>query len=177
LDGKIMSWPIGIARPSTLILICGREELFEAHRQVLSALGGQVTFVGREIGLAATLDAAHLSVYYGTMLGFLHGLVLCKVQGYPISQFAEEAAAGTAPVVAEELRRIATAMQSANYEDAQSTVSTVAHALSAISRSFRESGLNAGFPAFMQAMFESAKASGLGGEDSAALLKVLGSPS
>jgi len=173
LDGKIMDFPDGIGRPNTEILIAGSQALFEAHKELLAALGGQVAFVGEAIATAALLDAGILTTFYGQMVGFLHALLLCEREGYPISDFANLVLAGQPPVVHGAFTRMSRNVQAGRFAEAEATVNTIAASLVPVVRDYREGGLSDEFPALMLRLFEKAATAGVGREDCSALVKVL----
>jgi 3-hydroxyisobutyrate dehydrogenase-like beta-hydroxyacid dehydrogenase len=173
LDGKIMSFPEGIGRPETSILVAGSQALFEAHKDLLAALGGQVAFVGEAIATAAMLDAGILTMFYGQMVGFLHALLLCEREGYPMEEFAALLVEGQPPAVHEALTRMSRNVQAGHFAEAEATVNTIAASLVPVVQDYREGGLNDEFPALMLRLFETAATAGAGREDCAALVKVL----
>ena len=173
LDGKIMSYPEGIGQERTLIYVSGSSLSFERHKQLLSALGGRVSFVGEGIGLSATLDAAHLMKFFGHVVGFTYGMALCEREGYPIDRFVTQAIDGMPPIVSQTFGRMSEIVQQSRFGDAEATVATMESALGTIARDFREGGLNDEFPALLHALFKRAEVAGFGQEDSAALIKLL----
>lgn len=173
LDGKIMSFPGGVGRPNTSILVAGSVALFETHKELLAALGGQVAFVGEAIATAALLDAGILTMFYGQMVGFLHALLLCEREGYPIDDFASLVLEGQPPVEHEALSRMSRNVQTGHFAQAEATVNTIAASLVPVVGDYREGGLSDEFPALMLRLFEKAATAGAGREDCAALVKVL----
>jgi 3-hydroxyisobutyrate dehydrogenase-like beta-hydroxyacid dehydrogenase len=173
LDGCIMAYPEIIGRADASIYISGPCALFQQHRELLSALGGDVAFVGEAIGLAAMLDAAHLTAFFGHLVGFIYGIRRCEREGYPIDKYVELVVAGMPAWLVETFGRLGRVIQGSRFDDAEATVATMESALGTIVRDFHESGLNDEFPALMQALFRRAGLAGFGAEDTAALIKLL----
>jgi 3-hydroxyisobutyrate dehydrogenase-like beta-hydroxyacid dehydrogenase len=64
-------------------------------------------------------------------------------------------------------------VQAQHFGEAEATVGTLATALDAIARNFRECGLNDELPSLMHTLYKRAADAGFGREDSAALIKLL----
>jgi len=173
LDGKIMSYPAQIGWADTTINMSGSPQAFERYRTLLGALGGQVTFVGEAIGMAATLDAAHLTTFFGQAVGFLYALALCERQGFPAGQFVAQLLEGMPDWLVDVFGRTSRIVREQQFGEAEATVGTLATTLDAITRNFRECGLNDEFPALMQSLYKRTADAGFAREDSAALIKVL----
>jgi 3-hydroxyisobutyrate dehydrogenase-like beta-hydroxyacid dehydrogenase len=52
LDGAIISYPSGVGTPDCTILYAGRQQVFEAHKQLLGCLGGNGMFLGEGISVS-----------------------------------------------------------------------------------------------------------------------------
>jgi len=176
LDGKIMSYPAGIGRESTLIYVSGSQAVFDAHRGLLAALGGRVTYLGESVAYSATLDMGRQTAYWGHLFGFLYSLSLCQKEGYPIDQYVAAATVGMAPVTFEAFNRIGRTVQQSTFDDTDATVDILGACLDSITRTFRDAGLNAELPALLLALCGRASAAGLATQDISALIKVLGGP-
>jgi 3-hydroxyisobutyrate dehydrogenase-like beta-hydroxyacid dehydrogenase len=173
LDGKIMCYPAQIGWADTTINISGSRQAFERYHGLLGALGGQVTFLGEAIGLAATLDAAHLTTFFAQAIGFLYALALCERQGFPSGQFVAQLLEGMPAWLVDVFGRTSSIVQAQNFGEAEATVATLETALDAVTRNFRECGLNEELPALMHALYTRAADAGFAQEDSAALIKLL----
>jgi 3-hydroxyisobutyrate dehydrogenase-like beta-hydroxyacid dehydrogenase len=87
LDGGIMAVPPMIGSPAAFVLYSGPREAFDAHRDVLDALGDGV-YVGADHGLAALYDIALLSAMYGAMMGEMHAFAMVRSAGVKAVEFA-----------------------------------------------------------------------------------------
>lgn len=88
LDGGIMAVPQMIAGPHAYVLYSGPQEVFDAHRETFSALGG-TKYVGTDPGLAALYDLALLTGMYGMIMGVLHAYALVGTESIPATEFSE----------------------------------------------------------------------------------------
>lgn len=91
LDGVIMSSPQRIGTSECDIWVSGLAQLYERTQGLLRALGGGVRHAGEPIGRANTLDAATLSILYGSLLAFMQGVALCESEDIPIEEFGPTA--------------------------------------------------------------------------------------
>jgi 3-hydroxyisobutyrate dehydrogenase-like beta-hydroxyacid dehydrogenase len=87
LDGGIMAVPPMIGGSGAFVLYSGPQEVFDAHRDALDALGESM-WVGSDPGLAALHDLALLSAMYGAVMGQLHAFAMIRSAGLPTTAFA-----------------------------------------------------------------------------------------
>jgi 3-hydroxyisobutyrate dehydrogenase-like beta-hydroxyacid dehydrogenase len=80
LDGVIMTIPPGIGKPDFLLLYGGSQAAFDSNRETLAALGDPVN-LGTDTALASVYDTALLSLMWGTLTGWLHGVALIGADG------------------------------------------------------------------------------------------------
>jgi 3-hydroxyisobutyrate dehydrogenase-like beta-hydroxyacid dehydrogenase len=89
LDGAIMATPNFIGEPGGTILYSGPRALFEAHRPVFAALGGNPQFVGEDVGHASALDLSLLAQMWGALFGQLQAAAICEAEGIALDLFEE----------------------------------------------------------------------------------------
>lgn len=89
LDGAIMATPNFIGTPGGTILYSGPRALFEAHRPVLLALGGNPQLVGEDVGHASALDLSLLGQMWGALFGQLQAAAICQAEGIALDLFEE----------------------------------------------------------------------------------------
>jgi 3-hydroxyisobutyrate dehydrogenase-like beta-hydroxyacid dehydrogenase len=87
LDGGIMAPPPMIGSPEAFVFYSGPRETFDAHHDVLHALG-EARYMGADPGLAALHDLALLSGMYGMYGGILHAFALIRSTGVAATEFA-----------------------------------------------------------------------------------------
>ncbi|NPC78868.1 NAD(P)-dependent oxidoreductase, partial [Pyxidicoccus fallax] len=98
LDGAIMGTPDFIGTPGCTILYAGPSELFERHKPVFLALGGNPQYVGSDVGHASALDSALLVYMWGALFGALQGAAICEAEGVSLEALTGYVKA-TTPVV------------------------------------------------------------------------------
>lgn len=165
LDGAILAGPPAIGKDA-LIVAAGAAVAFERCKPFLTALAGDLRYVGANIGAAPALDLAWLSEYFGLFLGVIHGVHLCKSEGVPLDQYAALAAEGSPN------RWLLDIVASGQYDNPPNTLVVWHAALQRIQDHAREAGLNCEIPDFAATFFQRAIAAGFGEEHVAALVKV-----
>lgn len=172
LDGKISAWPRHIGTPEALITAAGAESAFQRSEPLLKSLAGNVTYLGKQVGLAAAQHLAVTTYLVGTWLGFVHAALICESEGLRVDSFGSELA-GSAPVFAAEAKHLGEVIQAGTYENPESSLATDTYAVEAIVRQAREAGINSEFPTFVLGLFKKAMAAGYAEEEAAAVIKVL----
>jgi 3-hydroxyisobutyrate dehydrogenase-like beta-hydroxyacid dehydrogenase len=82
LDGAIMTPTDTIGTPGAAILLAGPKQLADAHRTALESLG-RITWVGDEHGRAAAFDMALLDLFWTSVAGFEHALMVARATESP----------------------------------------------------------------------------------------------
>ncbi|MFJ2899910.1 NAD(P)-dependent oxidoreductase [Streptomyces sp. NPDC087218] len=174
LDGAIMAVPPAIGTPEAVILHSGPQEVFEAHRSTLEALG-TVTHLGTDHGLAALYDVAGLAMMWSILNAWLQGTALLRTAGVDAATyapFAQRIATG----VAEWLPGYAEQIDHGSFPAEASALETDARAMEHLIEESRAVGVNAELPELFKAMADRAIAAGHGGEQYPVLIEEFGKP-
>ena len=179
LDGAIAHYPRTIGTEGNEIFYAGDATVFEAHRDLLSALGGKATFCGEEVGAAATLDLAALEFAYARAAGLLHAAALCNAESFPLDVFFatvgapdgllefvtrhdfSEGRPQMSPAVAAEAMKPPRAYP----ESTDATLAVHAGAIAQIVRASGEAGIDRAFPQALQDTYTRAVARGHANHD------------
>ena len=168
LDGAIQCYPSSIGTPNARILVAGAQAAFERCEPLLKCLGGNLRYLGENVGAASALDLAWLSETYGVILGVVHGARLCESEQVSLDLYASLFTEG------EWLARgLAQIIHAADYGDPDATLSVWQGALQRLQSQARDAGINCEIPDFVSGLFKKAIMAGHGEEDVAALIKVL----
>jgi 3-hydroxyisobutyrate dehydrogenase-like beta-hydroxyacid dehydrogenase len=171
LDGAIMATPNFIGAPGATILYSGREALFEAHRPVLLALGGNAQYVGADVGHASALDSALLVYMWGELFGALQGATICVAEKIPLEVYAKFSEA-VKPVLDGALADLVGRVREGRFAGDERTLATVeAHHVAAhhMLELCKEHRLNLAVPSAFEQLLRAAVAAGHGQDDFAAL--------
>jgi 3-hydroxyisobutyrate dehydrogenase-like beta-hydroxyacid dehydrogenase len=172
LEGAIQAAPDQMGRPDTPILVSGAEAVFRSAEPLLRVLGGGIVYLGGKASAAAAMDLATLSTIYGTLLGFLHGARVAEHEGFDVAEYGR-IVAGIMPTFAGFLQHEGGVIQSGDFAISQSPMRISIEATQRILQTAQQAGINSEFPAFAAGLFRRADAAGLGGEEVAALIKLL----
>jgi 3-hydroxyisobutyrate dehydrogenase-like beta-hydroxyacid dehydrogenase len=172
LEGAIQAAPDQMGQPDTPLLVSGAKPVFDEAEPWLRALAGGIVYLGEAASAAAAMDLATLSTIYGTMLGFLHGARIAEHEGFDVAEYGR-IVAGIMPTFAGFLQHEGSVIQSGDFAISQSPMRISVEATRRILQAAQASGINAEFPAFAAGLFQRADDAGLGGEELAALIKLL----
>ncbi|NVM86620.1 3-hydroxyisobutyrate dehydrogenase-like beta-hydroxyacid dehydrogenase [Variovorax sp. SG517] len=172
LEGAIQAAPDQMGQPDTPLLVSGARPVFDEARPWLKALAGGIVYLGEAASAAAAMDLATLSTIYGTMLGFIHGARIAEHEGFDVAEYGR-IVAGIMPTFAGFLQHEGSVIQSGDFAISQSPMRISVEATRRILQSAQDSGIDTGFPAFAAGIFQRADEAGLGGEELAALIKLL----
>ncbi|RTQ33279.1 NAD(P)-dependent oxidoreductase [Variovorax gossypii] len=172
LEGAIQAAPDQMGQPDTPLLVSGARPVFDEAEPWLKALAGGIVYLGEAASAAAAMDLATLSTIYGTMLGFIHGARIAEHEGFDVAEYGR-IVAGIMPTFAGFLQHEGSVIQSGDFAISQSPMRISVEATRRILQSAQDSGIDTGFPAFAAGIFQRADAAGLGGEELAALIKLL----
>jgi len=171
LDGAIEAYPEGIGAADGRILVAGSEAAFARSEAFLKCLGGDVRFLGENVGAAAALDLAELSYDLGKYVGFAHGARVCESEGVAADLFASLFAKG------DRARELAEIVHAGAYELSSlypgASIRVWAGVVQRLRTQARDAEMDSELPDFIYGIFKRAIVAGLGEEDLAALIKVL----
>ncbi|MET3496323.1 3-hydroxyisobutyrate dehydrogenase-like beta-hydroxyacid dehydrogenase [Variovorax boronicumulans] len=172
LEGAIQAAPDQMGRPDTPILMSGNAAVFRETEPLLKVLAGGLVYLGAKASAAAAMDFATLSTIYGTLLGFMHGARIAEHEGFDVAEYGR-IVAGIMPTFAGFLQHEGSVIQSGDFTISQSPMRISVEATQRILQAAQEANINTEFPAFAAGLFKRADAAGLGGEEIAALIKLL----
>ena len=167
LVGAIMPYPDGIGGEDAQILFAGPQRVYEHCKPYLDCLGGDLRYLGANIGAAATLNMALLTHELCVYLGALHGAQICRSEGVGIDLLSSMFPEG------DWARHLTQVIHAGAYDNPGATIEVWSAALKAIEEQARDRRINAEIPGFVSSLLERAISSGLGGKDIAALIDVL----
>ena len=173
LDGEIMVYPDQIGRPEGTILVAGPEAVFQRCEPLLRSVAGRIIHVGEPIGGANAYGVAMGGVLYGALLGAVHGARVCEVEGVSVGLFARMMAEGDLATISAAVLELLKRIDSDRYGDSQGTLGTGADGAEQMLEHARATGIDSEFAVCAAAVFRRGLDAGLGGEDPAALIKLL----
>jgi 3-hydroxyisobutyrate dehydrogenase-like beta-hydroxyacid dehydrogenase len=171
IDGAIMVYPPTIGSEASQLLIAGDDKLVEKNRQLLDTLGGDIRYLGAEIGAAAALDMAVVSRLLAITPAVIHGALICESEGVSLQQFAEMFPEG------DRARSVALTIHNNEFdENISASVDVAIGVASSIKRQAEARQINSEFPDFILGLYHRAVAAGYRHQDTSALVKILRDP-
>ena len=167
IDGAIMGYPEVIGDKDSRLLFSGPEETYQRCFPFLESLGGDLRYLGSNIGGAAAIDMALLTHFLCRYLGVIHGALICESENLPIGKFAE-----MFPQSSDE-KEFLHLVLSEKYGETGATLNVWDGALQRIQSQAKDSMINSEVPDFISSFFKRAIAVGYGEEDVAAIIKVM----
>jgi 3-hydroxyisobutyrate dehydrogenase-like beta-hydroxyacid dehydrogenase len=172
LDGTIEVYPEQIGTPEAGILVAGAEAAFQRSEPLLRSLAGGLSYAGEQVGMANALGLALGAPLYGALLGALHGIRICEVEGLRVEEFGAMLVEFM-PTVGEAVKDLTERIQEERYRESHATLQTAAYGAKHILQQARDSQINFDFPAYVSEALQKGMNAGLGSSDLAALIKVL----
>ena len=158
IDGSIMVYPVTIGQKTAQILVSGDDDIFRDCQPYINSLGGDVRYVGENIGAAAALDLAVLSRLCAITPGVVNGAHICESEGVPLTHYADLFAEG------DRARSVILTIHKNNFtEDIIAPINTAFSCYSAIKNHSEDLGINSELAGFGMALYQRAVDAGMGG--------------
>jgi len=167
LDGAILCGPDEIGTDEAQILLSGESVAYEQVCSLLECLGGNLRYLGTNVGDASALDLAWLTTRYGRFIAVIHAANVCKSEGASLKDFIS--LFHDDPV----LQRYATVIEDESYQECTATLQVWGAALERIRLQGKDAGISTEIPDFIGSYFSIAIDTGYGEENVMALFKVL----
>lgn len=172
LNGDILAWPRQIGTSDATISICGDGEKFKQHESALGSLAGAFNYLGEEPGASAVLFSAVMAYLAGNWIGFCHGALICENEGFQTDYFGN-LIHSISPILAVESKHMGEVIRQNRFGNPESTIYTTGHDLHLLVQQAEEAGISKELPQFAANLFQRAIDAGYGGEEHAAIIKVM----
>ena len=143
LDGLIMAAPDAIGGPDATLLFSGPDDVYQAHRSTLAALGENATHVGADPGRAAGFDAAMLDAFWTSLSGIIHAFRLAAAEDIAPKAVADYMKVSTG-LIPELIDVVAEHVTADDYPGDASTIDSAAASMDHVLHTIRTNGLDNG---------------------------------
>ena len=171
LDGTIFCFPSMVGDPESIVLIGGNQSCFESVQKYLNPLGGDLKFLGENIGAAAAVGLGVLSVSVALYMGVAHGAQICKTEGVEVGHLASVLYHGP------KCKEMAEIIHASSYELGSlydgASLNVYNDIVKCILSHANDTESNSELPTFLSQIYQRGVDAGFGEEDRAALVKVL----
>jgi len=171
VDGVILAFPSQIGTDEAMLLTAGEADAWAQSAATLDALGGNVRYLGTDVGAPSVLDAAMLSSALGTLIGTIHGAALAEAGGVSLHEL-HEVLDQTRHINSDEMLRVCEAIATGRTEATEAALGTWGRMPGHMLDLARSSGTDTSFPEMLQRLFERAEAAGLGDHDLSAMIQL-----
>jgi 3-hydroxyisobutyrate dehydrogenase-like beta-hydroxyacid dehydrogenase len=168
LDCAIMVYPETVGTSEGQLFVSGQECVYQDCDSLIGHLGGDVRYLGANIGAAAALDIAVVSRLVAITIGVIHGANVCQSEGVSLEQFASVFPKG------DRARSLALAIHNEDFEDNVAvSVAVAIEVISSIKSQAADMGINSELPDFLLGLYDRAVAAGYRQHDVASLIRIL----
>ncbi|MFI0373637.1 NAD(P)-dependent oxidoreductase [Actinomadura sp. 1N219] len=161
LDGLIMGAPADIGGPDATLLFSGPEDVYQAHRPTLAALGENATHVGEDPGRAAGFDAAMLDAFWTSLIGIVHSFQLAAAENIAPADIAGYVKVATG-LLPELIDVVAEHLIADRYPGDASTMASAGASMDHVLHTIRANGLDNGVLSSARAVVQRAIDAGHG---------------
>ncbi|MBP1903489.1 3-hydroxyisobutyrate dehydrogenase-like beta-hydroxyacid dehydrogenase [Paenibacillus turicensis] len=172
LDGAIVASPSQMGSVGATVFASGSMNAWGKSESLLQKLAGNVSYHGEQVSAAASVDLAFLAYLFASYLGFFHAARILESDDLSVEDFGTMIAQ-VSPVIGEVMKYQGAVIQNNSYSQPLSSLQMSMTSIELLTLQARESGINNEFPRFAENLFQRALNAGYGGEEVAALVKVL----
>jgi 3-hydroxyisobutyrate dehydrogenase-like beta-hydroxyacid dehydrogenase len=163
LDGAIMTPTTTIGTLSASILFAGPRTLFDTYREVFTALG-EPTWLGDEYGRAAAYDMSLLDVFWTSVSGFLHALMVARTNGMSPRKLLPHVQ-GIVEILPPIFDEWAERIENDRHDESSAPVSSVAASVRHLIAASRDAGVDAGVLEVFRRYVDTSVANGHGSDE------------
>lgn len=164
LDGAIMTPTETIGSGSASVLFAGPRDVFGAYRDVFAALG-ESTWLGEDHGRAAAFDMSLLDLFWTSVSGFLHALMVARANGVAPSELLPHAK-GIVDILPSIFDEFVERIEADRHGDSSAPVSSVAASVRHLIAASQDAGVDAGALEVFRRYVDTAVADGHGDDES-----------
>ncbi|MEV3905371.1 NAD(P)-binding domain-containing protein [Mycobacterium sp. NPDC050551] len=163
LDGSIMTPTDTIGTRDASILFAGPRPEYDAHRDVLEALG-TTSWVGAEVGRAAAYDMALLDFFWTSIGGVLHAFSVAGANGITPRELLPHAK-GIVAILSPIVDELAGRVEDDRHGDVTAPVSSLVASLAHLISASRDAGVDTAALEALRRHADAAVADGYGGDE------------
>lgn len=171
LDGTLLCYPSELGDSDSTVLVGGVQSVYDDAKKYLDPMGGDLRYLGENIGAAAAVDLGALSTSVALYMGVAHGAQICMAEGVEVNQLASVLSHGP------RCKQMAEIIHANSYElgslYAGASLSVWNDVVKRILSHANETETNSELPTFLSQIYQSGVDAGFGAEDRAALVKIL----
>lgn len=163
LDGAIMTPTATIGTLTASILFAGPKHLFDEHRPVYETLA-RPTWLGEDYGRAAAFDMCLLDLFWTSVSGFAHALMVARANDISPGELLPHAD-GIVGILSPIFTEIAERIERDRHDNSSASVSSVAASVRHLIAASRDAGVDTGVLEAVRGYVDAAVAAGYGADE------------
>jgi 3-hydroxyisobutyrate dehydrogenase-like beta-hydroxyacid dehydrogenase len=169
--GAICSYPSGIGKEGTCILIAGAEEVWRQNEAIIRTMGPASDFIGENVASLAALFAALFLPRQGFMFGMIYGALIAERAGISAEAYFKQVP--TSQKVVGDYVKVATdTITSGDFSNRGASLNVYEAAIKDMMVTFEQLKVPADLPKLIHTLFEQGIAAGQGDEELPSLIKI-----
>jgi len=169
--GAICSYPSGVGKEGTCILVAGSEAVWQLNEAIIRAMGPASDFIGENVASLAALFAALFLPRQGFMFGLIYGALIAERAGISAEAYFKQVP--TSQKIVGDYVKVATeTITSGDYSNRGASLNVYEAAIKDMMVTFDQLGVPADLPKLMHKLVEQGIAAGQDDEELPSLIKI-----
>lgn len=169
--GAICSYPSGVGKEGTCILVAGSEAVWQQNEVIIRAIGPASDFIGENVASLAALFAALFLPRQGFMFGLIYGALIAERAGISAEAYFKQVPT-TQKVVGDYIKVATETITSGDFSNRGASLYVYEAAISDMMVTFDQLGVPDDLPKLMHSLVEQGIAGGQGDEELPSLIKI-----
>ena len=173
LDGEILANPSGIGSKESMFVVAGSQDAWRVSGPVVKCLGGSSRYLGENVAEPTALNAAVMLPMLGAIMGMIQGIQIIEKEGMDVGKCVDIIADLFESGDQCDIRRQGNAIARNAFGDSDEAIETWEAVCSRLLEGYANQGVNVEFLRLMRDLLNRAVKAGYGGEEVAAVIKVM----
>jgi 3-hydroxyisobutyrate dehydrogenase-like beta-hydroxyacid dehydrogenase len=173
LDGEILFGPSNVDTKEAMLVVAGSQDAWRVSEPVVKCLGGDSRYLGENVAEPTALSAAAILPMLTGMMGMIQGIQLVEKEGMDVGKCVDIIADLFESGDQCEMRRQGNAIARNTFGDSDEAIETWEAVCSRLLDGYSNQGINVELLELMRDLLKRAIAAGYGGEEVAAVIKVM----
>jgi 3-hydroxyisobutyrate dehydrogenase-like beta-hydroxyacid dehydrogenase len=169
--GAICSYPSGVGKEGTCILVAGSEAVWQQNEVIIRVIGPASDFIGENVASLAALFAALFLPRQGFMLGLIYGALIAERAGISAEAYFKQVPT-TQKVVGDYVKVATETICSGDFTNRGASLNVYEAAIKDMIVTFEQLEVPSDLPKLMYSLVEQGIASGQGDEELPSLIKI-----
>jgi 3-hydroxyisobutyrate dehydrogenase-like beta-hydroxyacid dehydrogenase len=173
LDGEILLGPSNIGTKEAILVVAGSQDAWRISEPVVKCLGGDSRYLGENVAEPTALSAAAILPMLGGIMGMIQGIQLVEKEGMDVGKCVDIIADLFESGDQCDIRRQGNAIARNTFGDSDEAIETWEAVCSRLLEGYANQGINVELLRLMRDLLKRAIEAGYGGEEVAAVIKVM----